>query len=444
MGSERLREEIFEKVREYYAFHHGSRDRDDAPPGASPIRYGGRVFDEEELVSLVDASLEFWLTHGRYADCFEKGLAEFLGVRRVLSVNSGSSANLLAFMALTSPVLGKKRINRGDEVITTAACFPTTVSPIVQYGAVPVFVDVTVGSYNIDIRALDDALTSKTKAVFLAHTMGNPFDVEKVKAFCERNDLWLIEDNCDALGALYSGKPTGTWGDFSTCSFYPAHHMTTGEGGAVFTDNERLHRILLSLRDWGRDCWCQSGRDNSCGNRFSGKFGSLPYGYDHKYVYSHLGYNLKITEMQAAIGCAQLKKLPGFIEKRKKNFHFLYKGLKPLSPWFYLPKIEKNSEPSWFGFPLTVRPGVSFSRNELVQYLEGRNIQTRNLFSGNILRHPCFSGLECGVDYRVVGGLEVSDMIMHNTFWIGLYPGMTDLQLEYMVECIEAFIRMRS
>ena len=405
------------------------------------IPYAGRVYDEKELNNLLDSANEFWLTSGRYTAKFEKGLADFLGVKYCYFVNSGSSANLLAFMALTSPLLKERRIKRGDEVITVAAGFPTTVAPIIQYGAVPVFLDVTIPEYNIDCEKLEKALSEKTKAVMIAHTLGNPFNLNKVKEFCDKHELWLIEDNCDALGSTYEiegeEKYTGTIGDIGTSSFYPPHHMTTGEGGAVYTNDSLLAKIMLSLRDWGRDCTCPSGFDDTCGHRFDGQYGTLPVGYDHKYVYSHLGYNLKATDMQAAIGCAQLEKLSGFVEKRKANWKHLRTELECLNEHLILPESEENSVPSWFGFMMTVKETSPRTRNEIVQVLEEKNIQTRMLFSGNITRHPCFEHLEEGVDYRICDTLENTDYIMNNSFWIGVYPGMTQEMLDYMIDCLK-------
>ena len=439
MGSaEDLKQDILAKVREYFALTHGQEK--EFVPGTSKVNYAGRVFDASEMCNLVDSSLEFWLTYGRYSKQFEKRLADLLGIKYVFLVNSGSSANLLAFMALTSPLLKDRAIRRGDEVISVAACFPTTVAPIVQYGAVPVFVDIDLATGNIDVSQLEAALSSKTKAVMLAHTLGNPFDILAVKAFCEAHDLWLIEDNCDALGSTYQGRYTGTWGDIGTSSFYPPHHLTMGEGGAVYTDNPLLKKIILSLRDWGRDCWCDSGKDNTCGCRFSRQYGTLPFGYDHKYVYSHFGYNLKPTDMQAAIGCAQLDKLEAFTVNRKDNFHFLWHGLMDLEHVFHLPHATPRSDPSWFGFFLTLKDGTPFSRNQIVEYLEDASIQTRNLFAGNITRHPCFAYLEPGVDFKIVGQLPVTDKIMSDGFWIGVYPGMRQETLEFMVFTIRSFV----
>ena len=434
----RLHDEILEKVREYWKLVHEPEESEPFQPGRTRIRYAGRVFDERELCNLTDACLEFWLTGGRYAEQLEHGLAEYLGLPFALLVNSGSSANLLAFLALTSPLLGDRRIRRGDEVITVAAGFPTTVSPILQYGAIPVFVDVERSTANVDPSRLEGALSGRTRAVMLAHTLGNPFHVAAVKEFCDRHDLWLIEDNCDALGSRYDGRLTGTWGDVGTSSFYPPHHMTTGEGGAVYTADPLLHRILLSMRDWGRDCTCPPGVDNRCGKRFSGQFGTLPRGYDHKYVYRHFGCNLKMTDLQAAVGCAQLEKLPEFVRKRKENFHVLREGLAGVPHLGYL-SCYPESDPSYFGFLIMVEPDAPFTRNELVAHLEGSGVQTRNLFAGNLLRHPCFETLREGVDYRVSGSLEQTDFLMNQAFWIGVYPGMDSARLAYMIERIRTF-----
>lgn len=405
------------------------------------IPYASRVYDENEFVNLIDSSLEFWLTAGRYADKFEKEFSKYLGVKYCSLVNSGSSANLLAFMALTSPLLGDRQVKRGDEIITVAAGFPTTVAPILQYGAVPVFVDLTIPQYNIDVTQLEEAISNKTKAVMIAHTLGNPFDLEFISKFCKENNLWLIEDNCDALGSTYTingeDKLTGTIGDIGTSSFYPPHHMTMGEGGAVYTNNSLLNKIIKSFRDWGRDCQCSSGQDNLCGNRFTQKYGELPIGYDHKYVYSHFGYNLKATDLQAAIGCAQLEKFPSFVERRKYNFNKLKEGLSSLQDKLILPEPAKNSDPSWFGFMITVKNG---DKNNLVQYLEDKGVQTRMLFAGNILKQPCFDEIRGDESkYKVIGDLENTDMIMNNTFWIGVYPGMTDEKLDYMIDCIKNY-----
>ena len=416
-------------------------------PGESRIPYAGRVYDDREIAALVDASLDFWLTTGRYAQKFEKNLADFLGVKHCSLVNSGSSANLVAFMALTSVKLGERRIKRGDEVITVAACFPTTVAPIIQFGAVPVFVDVDLPTANVDCSQLEAALSEKTKAVMLAHTLGNPFDLETVKAFCDEHGLWLIEDNCDALGSKYllhgEWKYTGTVGHVATCSFYPPHHITMGEGGAVLTNDPLLKRLVESFRDWGRDCWCPSGSDNTCGHRFDRQFGELPYGYDHKYVYSHFGYNLKVTDIQAAIGCAQLEKLSAFIETRKRNWRLLREGLANLNDCFELPEPEPRSDPSWFGFFIVVREEAGFTRDEIVAHLESSGIQTRMLFAGNIIKHPCFDGLRGNPNaYRVASkGLPVTDRIMNNGFWIGVYPGMTGSMIEFVLSTIKELAR---
>lgn len=433
------RDKILELVKQYYQEEFQSPKRSFTP--GERISYGGRFFDQEELLALVDSSLDFWLTTGRYAERFEKEFAAFLGVRYCSLTNSGSSANLLAFMTLTSPKLGERAIQRGDEIITVAAGFPTTVTPAIQYGAVPVFVDVTIPAYNIDVRQLEAALSPKTKAVMIAHTLGNLFDLGAVKDFCDRHNLWLVEDNCDALGSRYllNGEwhYSGTIGDIGTSSFYPPHHMTMGEGGAVYTNNPKLHRIINSFRDWGRDCWCISGKDDTCKSRFTQQFGELPYGYDHKYVYSHFGYNLKVTDMQAAIGCAQLQKLPSIIEARKSNWAYLRKGLEPYADCLLLPEPEKHSDPSWFGFLICVQEGAGFTRDALVAHLEKNNIQTRMLFAGNLTKHPCFDQMRrTGQGYRIVGDLSNTDRIMRDVFWIGVYPGMSREMLDFMIEKI--------
>lgn len=435
---EQLKQEILNKTKEYYELVHKPVQEKKFVDGESRVNYAGRVFDETEMQYLVDSSLDFWLTYGDYSKKFEKQLAKYLGVRWAFLVNSGSSANLLAFYALTSPLLKERQVKRGDEVITVAAGFPTTVAPIVQYGAVPVFVDMDLVHANVDVTQLELALSSKTKAVMIAHSLGNPFNLRAVKEFCDKHNLWLIEDNCDALGSTYEGKPTGTWGDIGTSSFYPPHHMTMGEGGATYTDNLLLKKIMLSMRDWGRDCWCESGIDNTCGCRFSQSFGTLPKGYDHKYVYSHFGFNLKVSDMQAAIGCAQLEKFPTFVEKRKENQKKLYDGLKDLEQ-LHLVETQPNSDPSWFGFMMTLKDGVNFTRNELVEFLEANKIQTRNLFAGNMTRHPMFDSMILDTDYRIVGDLKVTDKIMNDSFWIGLYPGMGDDAINYMVKKIREF-----
>jgi len=428
----------------YYKVKH--KTKRDFKPG-DRISYGGRVFDEKEIVNLVDSALDFWLTAGKYVEQFECNFAAFLGVKHCSLTNSGSSANLLAFMALTSHKLGERRICKGDEVITVAAGFPTTVAPIIQFGAVPVFVDVTIPSYNVDVSQLSAALSSKTKAIMLAHTLGNPYDLQAVKDFCDQHNLWLIEDNCDALGTEYfynnEWKYTGTIGHIGTSSFYPPHHMTMGEGGAVYTNDTSLKQIIESFRDWGRDCWCPPGKDNTCSHRFAQQFGELPVGYDHKYVYSHLGYNLKITDMQAAIGCAQLEKLPVFIEARRKNWQMLRDGLDDLRDVFILPEPAMNSQPSWFGFLLTVKETTRFTRDEIVDYLEAKGIQTRMLFAGNLIKHPCFDEMRgTGNGFRVIGELKNTDTIMKNTFWVGVYPGLTNDMLKYMVKTIQESVEI--
>ena len=439
---EELKKQILELTREYYREAHSVQPAFEA--GKSRINYGGRYFDDKEMVNLVDASLDFWLTAGPWAHKFETRLAQWLGVKYCSLCNSGSSANLLAFNALTAPELGDRQIKRGDEVITVAAGFPTTVACIVQYGAVPVFVDMSVEEGNIDTTQLESALSSKTKAVMIAHSLGNPFNLQAVVDFCKQNNLWLVEDNCDALGSEYyidgEWKKTGTIGDIGTSSFYPPHHMTMGEGGAVYTNNLELHKYVNSYRDWGRDCWCVGGVDNTCGCRFTGQFGQLPQGYDHKYVYSHLGYNLKATDLQAAIGCAQLEKLDFIVQRRRENYQTMYDGLKDVKS-LLLPEPQKNSKPSWFGFFITVNEDAGFTRNELTRYLEDHKVQTRNLFAGNLLRHPAFEQYTEGKDYRVVGGsLPVTDSIMRDSFWLGLYPGMTPEKLQYMIDTIKAFV----
>lgn len=430
------REEIKTLVKSYYKQF---KNKKPFEPG-DRINYSGRVFDEKEMMALTDAMLDFWLTTGRFSARFEKEFANYLGVRYAHLVNSGSSANLLAFMALTAPELGERQIQPGDEVVTVACAFPTTVAPILQYGAVPVFIDVTLPEYNIDVRMLEKAYSERTKAVMIAHTLGNPFNLNAVKGFCDKYRLWLVEDNCDALGSEYTireeTKRTGTWGDIGTCSFYPPHHMTMGEGGCVITNNPLLSRLILSYRDWGRDCVCASGQDNRCGHRFDGQYGELPAGYDHKYVYSHLGYNLKATDLQAAIGCEQLQKMEGFIEARRRNWARLKKALDSVEDKIILPEPSENSKPSWFGFLVSVKPETGVSRDRITRYLEKHNIQTRLLFSGNLIRHPAFDPIRGTDAYRVVGNLDNTDFIMNNSFWIGVYPGMTDEMLDYMAQCI--------
>lgn len=435
MTKEQLQQEIIEKVREYYALAHASRQ--EFIPGASRINYAGRVFDEREMANATQAVLEFWLTSGKWTKEFENKLATYLGVKYALMVNSGSSANLLAFFALTSPLLGERQVKRGEEVITLAAGFPTTIAPMIQYGAVPVFVDIDECA-NIDINALESALSPKTKAVMIAHTLGSPFDIARVKAFCDAHNLWLIEDNCDALGSLYQGRKTGSFGDIGTSSFYPPHHITTGEGGAVYTSNPLLKKILLSMRDWGRECFCESGVDNTCKARFSQQCGELPYGYDHKYVYSHFGFNLKATDLQAAIGVAQLEKLESFVAKRRANHARLcelLQGVKRLR----IIQAQGESEPAWFGCLMIVDSDAPFTRNDLVQHLESRGIQTRALFAGNITKHPCFTHLENGRDYRIVGDLARTNAMMERGLWVGVYPGLEQAQIEYIAKEIREF-----
>lgn len=435
-NEEKARQEIKELVMSYY--HEYIEKKKTFQPG-NRIAYAGRVFDEREMRGLTDALLDFWLTSGRFAEQFETEFAQWLGVRYASLVNSGSSANLIAFSALTAVELGERRICRGDEVITVAAAFPTTVTPILQYGAIPVFVDVTIPQYNIDVTKLEEALSGKTKAVMVAHSLGNPFDLAEVKAFCDRHNLWLIEDNCDALGSIYELDGvkclTGTVGDIGTSSFYPPHHMTMGEGGCVYTNNPLLHQLIRSYRDWGRDCMCPPGKDGVCGHRFDGQFGQLPKGYDHKFVYSHFGYNLKITDLQAAIGCEQLKKLPDFIARRRHNWDRLRQNLDCMSDKLILPEPEPHSCPSWFGFLMTVQGDIN--RERTVRYIEGKGIQTRMLFSGNLLKHPCFDQIRGdGQVYRVVGKLENTDRILRDSFWVGVYPGITDAEMDYMAETI--------
>lgn len=440
MTQQQAKDKMMELVAEYYQNYHSKKKEFHK---GDRIPYASRVYDEKEMQNLVDSALEFWLTSGRYTEEFERKMAEYLHVKYCSLVNSGSSANLNAFMALTSPLLGERAIKRGDEVITVAAGFPTTVAPIIQYGAIPVFLDVTIPQYNIDVTMLEEALSEKTKAVMLAHTLGNPFDLKAVKEFCDKHQLWLIEDNCDALGSTYEldGKVyfTGTIGDIGTSSFYPPHHMTMGEGGAVYTNNPLLNKCIRSFRDWGRDCVCPSGKDNLCGHRFDRQYGELPLGYDHKYVYSHFGYNLKATDLQASIGCAQLDKFPSFAEKRRQNFAYLAEKLGSVQDRLILPKACPSSNPSWFGFLITCKEGVD--RNKLVQYLEENGIQTRMLFAGNLIKHPCFDEMRrTGCGYRVVGSLENTDRIMMNSFWIGVYPGMTKEMLDCMADCIKEFV----
>lgn len=435
MTEQEARKEILDIVAEYCKTYHNQKEY----KTGDKIPYASRVYDQEDMCSLVDSALDFWLTSGKYTDEFERSLAEYLGVGYCSLVNSGSSANLNAFMALTSPLLGERQVRPQDEMITVAAGFPTTVTPAIQYGVTPVFIDVTIPQYNLDVTQLEEALSDKTKVVMAAHTLGNPFDLYTVKSFCEQHNLWLIEDNCDALGSRYvidgEEKFTGTIGDIGTSSFYPPHHMTMGEGGAVYTNNPLLHKCIRSFRDWGRDCTCPSGKDNLCGHRFDRQYGELPMGYDHKYVYSHFGYNLKATDMQAAIGCAQLKKFPGFVKKRVQNFERLKSNLADLKEWLILPEACANSVPSWFGFLITCREGIA--RNKMVSCLEAKGIQTRMLFAGNLIKHPCFDQMRKEKrGYRVVGELENTERIMKDAFWVGVYPGMTDEMIDDMSQVI--------
>lgn len=434
MNAEEIRAAILEMVSQYYRAAWPERL---FLPGETSVPCAGRVFDADELAHLVDASLDFWLTTGRYAARFEKELARFMGVRHALLCNSGSSANLLALSALTSPELGTKQLQPGDEVITVASGFPTTVNPIFQNRLVPVFLDIEMETYNLDVRYLEEAISPRTRAVMLAHTLGNPFNLEAVLEFAREHDLWLLEDNCDALGSTYQGRLTGAFGDLATLSFYPAHHITMGEGGGVLTNQPQLKKLVESFRDWGRDCWCDPGRDDTCGQRFQWQLGDLPYGYDHKYIYSHIGYNLKLTDMQAAVGVAQLKKLPQFIEKRKQNWRILYEGLQPFEEFLLLPQPTPGSDPSWFGFLLTIRADAPFTRHDLVNYLEDRKIATRLLFGGNLIRQPAYKGLP----FRVVGSLPNSDRVMTHSFWIGVYPGLNRNHLEYVLNVFSDFLK---
>ncbi len=435
---DKLRQEILEKVKEYYYKYHKNMNIYTGG-GEKVISFAGRVYDEEEMMYLVDASLDFWLTTGRYAERFEKEFANYMQKKYCLLTTSGSSANLLALTALTSPLLKERRLKKGDEVITVAAGFPTTVNPIVQNGLIPVFVDVEMGTYNINPKELEKALSDKTRAIMIAHTLGNPFELEAVMSFAKKNDLFVIEDCCDAVGSLYEGKMVGTFGDVATVSFYPAHHITMGEGGAVLTDDPLLQRVIRSFRDWGRDCYCEPGADNTCNRRFTRQYGTLPEGYDHKYVYSHIGYNLKVTDMQAAIGVAQLKKLPEFVNRRKENFKKLYEGLKGFAKYLILPYPTAKSEPSWFAFPITVKENEVFGKKEIVEYLEKHKILTRQLFAGNIICQPAYQGVE----YRVVGDLKNTDEIMHNTFFIGVYPGIDDKKMNYVIKTFETFFEKK-
>lgn len=428
-----IRNEIFGKIIEIFNL----RGSEEFIPGKTQINYAGRVYDEKDMISLVDSALDFWLTAGRYAQKFEKEFAKFLGVKYCLLTNSGSSANLLAMSALTSPKLGKKRLKPGDEVITTACGFPTTLNPIIQNNLKPVFVDVELGTYNIQAEMIEEAISEKTKAIFVAHTLGNPVNINEIKKIAEKHDLWFIEDNCDALGSKYAERYTGSYGHVSTFSFYPAHHITMGEGGAVLTNDPLLKEIIASFRDWGRDCWCEPGCDNTCGKRFGWQLGDLPFGYDHKYVYSHVGYNLKVTDMQAAIGVEQLKKLPKFIEVRKSNFKTIYDALEPYSNYILLPQVEEEADPSWFGFTIIVREDAPFTRDDLVNHLESNKIATRMLFGGNLTKQPAYKD----IDFRVVGSLENTDNVMNNLFWIGVYPGITEEKMKYLLKTFEEFFK---
>lgn len=423
--ADQLRAQILELVSEYAAEAFPQKE---FIPGESSVPVSGRVFDTKDIQMLVDSSLDFWLTTGRYAKQFEREFARFFKMRHALLVNSGSSANLLALTALTSPLLGEKRIKAGDEVITVATGFPTTVNPIFQNNLVPVFVDVHIPTYNIDVTQLEVALSEKTRAVMIAHTLGNPFDLETVTAFCKKHDLWLIEDCCDAVGAMYNGQPVGRFGDIATVSFYPAHHITMGEGGAVLTDKPKLKKIVESFRDWGRDCWCAPGKENTCGKRFDWQLGDLPHGYDHKYTYSHIGYNLKLTDMQAAVGVSQMEKLPYFIETRRANFNYLHERLSELDEFFLLPEATPHSTPSWFGFPIYIRPEASFTREDTIRKLDAHKIGTRQLFAGNLIRQPAYHQR----NYRTVGSLEKADEVMNRVFWIGVYPGLNESMLDYI------------
>ena len=434
MTQNQLRKEIFRKVQEYYKVAFGEKV---FSPGQTSIPASGKVFDEKEMVSLVDSALDFWLTEGKFARKFEEDFSKYLKAPYVILTNSGSSANLLAFSALTSPQLGKRRIKPGDEVITVAAAFPTTVNPIIQNGCTPVFLDIDLKTLNIDSTKIEKAVTKKTKAIFLAHSLGNPFDLKIVMKVAQKYNLFVIEDACDALGSTYNGQLVGTFGDIGTFSFYPAHHITMGEGGALVTKIPQLKRVIRSIRDWGRDCWCDTGHDNTCGKRFGWKLGKLPFGYDHKYIYSHLGYNLKLTDMQAAIGVAQLQKLPKFIEKREKNFQLLYNKLKKYENYFILPRATPNSKPSWFGFPITVKRNAGFTRRKIVNYLEENKIAIRMLFGGNIIKQPYFKN----INYRIFDNLENTDYIMNNTFWIGVYPGLSPKMLRYLISVLDKFFK---
>lgn len=429
-----IKQEILLKTKEFYQ---SEKIKNAFIPGKTAIAYAGRMYDDKELRSLISASLDFWLTAGAFAHAFESQLAKFLNMKFCLLTNSGSSANLLAVAALASLTLGNKRLKVKDEVITVSCGFPTTLNPLLQYGLIPVFIDIRLGTYTIDARQIEKAINGKTKAIFVAHTLGNPAELGLISKIAKKYNVWLIEDNCDALGSCYKGRRTGSFGDISTCSFYPAHHITTGEGGAVLTNNPLLKRVMMSLRDWGRDCYCEPGYDNTCKKRFNKKFGDLPYGYDHKYVYSQIGYNLKITDLQAAIGVAQLKKLPRFIEMRKSNFRFLYKVFEPYEQYFLLPRGERDSDPSWFGFPVLVRKTAPFTRATIVAYLESHKISTRMLFGGNLIRQPAYRQMK----YRAPGGLKNTDLVMNNLFWLGVHPGLTEPMLSYIKKTVDIFFR---
>lgn len=431
-SEKKIRKQISDKVKEFYLTEKAKKK---FVAGKDYINYSGRVYDEKEIINLVDASLDFWLTAGRYAQQFEKEFANFLGVKYCLLTNSGSSANLLAISALTSPMLGKRQLRPGDEIITTACGFPTTLNPIVQNNLIPVFIDVDLGTYNIQAEKLEKAISKKTKAIFVSHTLGNPVDLGEILKIAKKYNLWFIEDNCDALGSKYKGKYTGAFGDIATSSFYPAHHITMGEGGAVLTNDPLLRKIIASFREWGKDCWCEPGHDNTCKKRFSMQFGGLPVGYDHKYIYSHIGYNLKATDMQAAIGVAQLKKLPSFIKARKDNFNYIYNFLEQYNKYFILPQTIKNSQPSWFGFPILVKENALFTRDDIVDYLEKNKIATRMLFGGNLLKQPAYQNIK----YRLAGDLKNTDIVMNNLFWIGVYPGITKEKLDYIGKIFNKF-----
>ncbi|MCX7661508.1 MAG: lipopolysaccharide biosynthesis protein RfbH [Candidatus Omnitrophica bacterium] len=430
----KIREEIFKKIKEFSKL---KKKKNRFIPGKSQIPYAQRIYNQEELINLVSASLDFWLTTGKFTEEFEEKLADFLGLKHCIFVNSGSSANLLAVSSLTSPLLKKRKLNSGDEVITTACGFPTTLNPIIQNNLIPVFIDIDLGTYNIQVDNLEKAITKKTKAIFIAHTLGNPVSLDTIVKIVEKHGLWFIEDNCDSLGSRYKDRYTGTFGHISTCSFYPSHIITTGEGGAVLTNNDLLKRIIISLRDWGRDCWCKSGQDNTCKKRFSWKLGSLPFGYDHKYIYSHIGYNLKATDLQASIGCAQIEKLPSFIEIRKKNFLYLYNHLKKYEEYFLLPQATQNSEPCWFGFPIFIKKEAPFRRSDIVNYLEKNKISTRMLFGGNLIRQPAYKRIR----YRIIGSLQNTEKVMNNLFWIGVYPGLNEEMLKYIVKVFDNFVK---